>query len=66
MKAKYIKSRSLLVPIISHDERNYLTAPPIHQLVKVVNRMYKRLTIEYEVLWCYCIRNLSMMDQVNL
>lgn len=31
MEAKYIKSYSLLVSIMSYDEHNYLTAPPIHQ-----------------------------------
>lgn len=31
METDYIKSYSLIVPIMFHDERNYLTAPPIHQ-----------------------------------
>lgn len=32
MEAEYIKSYSLLASIMSHDEYNYLTAPPDHQL----------------------------------
>lgn len=31
MEAECIKSLFLLVPIMSHDEHNYPTAPPIHQ-----------------------------------
>lgn len=31
MEGEYFKSYPLLVPIMSHDEYNYLTAPPIHQ-----------------------------------
>lgn len=31
MEADYFKSYSLIVPIMCHDEHNYLAAPPIHQ-----------------------------------